>query len=83
MPVPVTEPTGTDPALVPTIKRANTTHHIPKQPSEDITPEQDAGDRKYMSEALLARQGDQDAGEDDYFSSDSDCDSGSQPDSIS
>lgn len=34
-------------------------------------------------ESLLARQHDQDAGEDDYFSSDTDCDSGSEPDSIS
>ncbi|KAG2167721.1 hypothetical protein JADG_007460 [Aureobasidium aubasidani] len=101
MPVPVTEPTGTDPALVPTIERASTAHHTPKQPSEDITPKQDDGDRNWSSsispttvaeanrvlysrlEALLARQGDQDAGEDDYFSSDSDYDSGSEPDSIS
>lgn len=49
MPVPVTEATGTDPALVPTTERANTTHHTLKQPSEDITPKQDGGDRKYMS----------------------------------
>ena len=49
MPVPVTEANGIDPALVPTIERANTTHQTPKQPSQDITPKQDDGDRKYMS----------------------------------